>query len=214
MKKGYTHIVMIIDRSGSMYNLTNEVIGGFNSFVDDQKKAEGTATMTLIQFDNQYEVNCEFLDINEVPKIDYSPRGSTSMYDAIGKAIGTTGETLAGMDESERPEKVIVMIQTDGEENSSREYTGDSIKKMIKTQEGSYNWDFVFLGANINAKNTAINIGIKTSNAMTFAANSAGMASALHSVSENLTSVRGYTKSSMSYENKDYTAQSNAGASQ
>ena len=214
MKKGYTHIVMIVDRSGSMSNLVSDVVGGYDSFVKDQKKAEGTATMTLVQFDNRYEVNYEFMDIQEVPKIDYIPRGLTAMLDAIGKTISSTGEALAKMDESQRPEKVIVMIQTDGAENDSREYTHESIKNMIKTQEDEFNWDFVFLGANINAKNTAVDIGIKSANAMTFAANSRGMTSALNSVSENLSNVRGGSKLNMSYENKDYASQSEAGAKQ
>lgn len=212
MKKGYTHIVMIVDRSGSMSGLENDVVGGYNSFVKDQKKAEGTATMTLVQFDNQYEVDYDFKDIQDVSDIMYSPRGMTAMLDAIGKTIATTGETLSEMDESERPEKVIVMIQTDGAENASVEYNHDSIKKMIRKQEDDYNWDFVFLGANIDSKGTAMNIGIKGNNAMNFAANSAGMTSALNSVSENLTSVRCYAKADMSYESKDYTAQADAGA--
>lgn len=211
MKKGYTHIIAIIDRSGSMSHLRNEVIGGFDTFVDDQKKAEGTATMTLIQFDNQYEVDFDFLNIQEVPNITYSPRGCTAMLDAIGKAINSTGEKLAGMDESDRPEKVIVMIQTDGEENASREYNADTIKKMITEQESTYNWDFVFLGANMDAVGTAVDLGMKSGNAMNFMANSRGMGAAINSVSENLTSVRCYSKANMSYETKDFTAQAQAG---
>lgn len=211
MKKGYTHIVMIIDRSGSMSGLKSDVVGGFNDFVDEQRKAEGTATMTLIQFDTTYAVNYEFKDIQDVPYIDYSTQGCTAMYDAIGKAINNTGVHLLKMAEEDRPEKVIVIIQTDGEENSSKEYTAYVIKEMIKTQENDYNWDFVFLGANIDSKTTAVNLGINYDNAMNFAPNSRGVRSAYQSVSENLTSVRRYDKADMRYENKDYTSQVNAG---
>jgi uncharacterized protein YegL len=217
LKKDYCHIVAIIDRSGSMGGLENEVIGGFNKFVSDQKEAPGTATLSLIQFDNEYEVNYEFIDIQNVPDLNgdtYIPRGMTAMYDAIGKAITSTGKKLSEMNENDRPDKVIILIQTDGMENASHEYNSQIIKNMIKEQEEKYSWSFVFLGANINAKVTASIIGINKKMSMTFAANSQGMTSAFNSVSENLTAVRGGFKGDMSYENKDYTAQSNAGVSQ
>jgi len=217
LKKDYYHIVGIIDRSGSMLSIRDEVIGGFNNFIRDQKKVEGKATMTLVQFDDEYLVNYEFIDIQNVADLNnetYVPRGMTAMYDAIGKTIVNTGIALSNMDENNRPEKVIVIIQTDGYENASQEYTSEVIKKMIKEQEEKYNWTFTFLGANINAKETANNIGINRKMSMTFAANSVGTSSAYNSVSENLTDVRCGTKLNMSYEDKDYSAQENAGVSQ
>jgi len=217
LKENYCHIVAIIDRSGSMSGLETEVINGFNKFVEDQKKAPGSATMSLIQFDNEYEVNFEFTDIQDVKDLNndtYIPRGMTAMYDAIGKAITSTGVKFSEMDENERPDKVVVLIQTDGAENASQEYNALTIKNMIKEQEEKYSWSFVFLGANINAKATASNIGINQKMSMTFAANSRGMTSALNSVSENLSAVRGGSKLDMCYEEKDYSAQVDAGASQ
>ena len=217
MKKDYCHITAIIDRSGSMTGLENEVIGGFNSFLSDQKKVEGTATMSLIQFDNMYELNYEFVDIQDVKDLNhetYIPRGMTAMHDAIGKAIISTGTKLGELAEDDRPDKVIVLIQTDGEENSSHEFNVRTIKKMIEEQEKTYAWTFVFLGANINAKDTATNIGIDKKMSMSFAPNSKGMTSAYDSVSENLTQYRCGVKRDMSYEDKDYIAQSDAGAHQ
>lgn len=211
MKNGYTHIVAIIDRSGSMGHLRNDVINGFDIFIKEQKEADGTATMTLVQFDDKYEVNYEFTDIQEVPKFEYYPRGYTAMLDAIGKAINATGISLDKMDESERPEKVVVMIQTDGEENYSKEYSASIIKEMITHQEEDYNWEFVFLGANIDVVDTAVTLGIKIDNAIKFANNNQGMTSAINSVSENLASYRCGAKSTMCYEQKDITAQANAG---
>jgi len=217
LKKDYCHITAIIDRSGSMSGLQQEVIGSFNRFIEDQKKVKGKATLTLIQFDDLYEVNYEFKPLNDVPDLNndtYQPRGMTAMYDAIGKAINSTGKKLSELDENNRPDKVVILIQTDGYENASREYSSESIKNMIKEQEEKYSWTFVFLGANINAKKTASNIGINTNMSMTFAANSVGMTSALNSVSENLIRYRNGSKADMSYEQKDYSAQMNAGVSQ
>ncbi len=215
MKKDYCHITAIIDRSGSMTGLEKEVINGFNKFVSDQKETQGTATISLIQFDGNYEVNYEFINIHDVVDLNeytYIPRGMTAMFDAIGKTIVSTGKRLSEMDESERPDKVIVLIQTDGAENASQEYHSQTIKQMIKNQEEKYAWSFVFLGANINAKETAQNIGISNKMSMTFAANSRGMTSAYNTLSENLTSVRCGNKADMSYQKKDYVAQAKAGA--
>ena len=214
MKKGYSHILTIIDRSGSMYELQNDVIGGFNSFIADQKKVEGKATLSLIQFDNMYEVNYEMMDIQEVPDLNtqtYVPRGSTAMYDAIGKAILSLGSDLAAMNESNRPEKVIVLIQTDGQENDSHEFRQDTIKKMITEQEDTYNWEFVFLGANIDAVNAAGGIGISASKSMKSANNAQGMRSAFFSLSSNISSYRTGDTSDMKYAQKDFDAQASAG---
>jgi len=214
MKENYCHIVGIIDCSGSMVGLENDVIGGFNKFVDDQRKAKGTATMSLIQFDDGYYSDFEFVNINDVPDLNrdtYIPRGMTALYDAIGKTINSTGEVLKNMNENDRPDRVVVFIQTDGQENSSLEYNANSIKQMINKQEEMYNWSFVFLGANINAKSTANIIGIDKKMSMTFAANSKGTTSAFNSVSENLSAVRCGTKLNMCYESKDYSAQADAG---
>jgi uncharacterized protein YegL len=213
MKKDYCHITAIIDRSGSMGGLEKEVIGGFNNFIKDQREIPGECTITLIQFDNEYEVNYEFSDINEVHDLNsdtYVPRGMTAMYDAIGKAITSTGKKLSEMDENDRPEKVIIFIQTDGMENASQEYGAQTIKDMIKEQEDKYSWEFVFLGANIDAKSVGTTIGISANNSMTYAATVKGTSCALKSVSENIVDYRLGKKTNMSYEDKDYKRQENS----
>lgn len=214
MKKDYSHILTIIDRSGSMGKLQMEVIGGFNKFLSDQKAVEGKATMTLIQFDNLYEVNYEMTDIQDVPELNtdtYIPRGMTAMYDAIGKAVTSCGADLGNMKEEDRPEKVIVLIQTDGQENDSKEFSQIMIKKMITEQEKMYSWEFVFLGANIDAVGAAQGIGISASKAMKNANNAQGMNAAFNSLSSNVASYRTGKTADMNYVQADFTAQANAG---
>ena len=163
MKQGYTDITIVLDRSGSMSGSESDVIGGFNQLVADQKKGEGTATLTLIQFDNKYEVNYTAKDIQEVEDLTgdtYRPRGTTALHDAFGKTINTTGERLANMPESERPEKVLFVVQTDGMENASKEYSLEKVKEMVTHQSDKYNWEFMFLGADIDAIGVGRSLGI------------------------------------------------------
>lgn len=125
MKENYSDITVVLDRSGSMECLTNEVIGAFNTFVDDQKQVEGEATFTLVQFDDHYEVNYDAINIQDAKHLDettYVPRGMTALFDAVGKAIISTGKRLSAMAESDRPEKIIFLIQTDGEETHPRSF--------------------------------------------------------------------------------------------
>lgn len=214
MKKGYCDITFIIDRSGSMSRLRLDVIGSFNTFVDDQKKVEGVATLTRVQFDDRYQVDTDAVDIQTVAHLctsTYVPRGNTAMYDAIGKTIVAAGERLAALPEEERPEKVIVLIQTDGQENASREYTAEAVKSLIQEQQDKYSWEFVFLGANIDAVGAAKGLGIDVANAMKYADNTEGMRAAFTSLSENMASYRMGGKVSMAYEDKDTKAQCAAG---
>jgi hypothetical protein len=152
MKKKYTHITFVIDRSGSMQSCWTDVVGGYKTFVGEQKKGEGDCTFTLVAFDNAYDVPLDFSDIKLVTEnldeLKIAPRGGTALYDAIGRAISDTGAKLAALAEDDRPEKVIVVVQTDGQENCSHEYSSQLIKNMIKLQEETYNWSFMFLGAN------------------------------------------------------------------
>ena len=214
MKKDLSDITVVLDRSGSMDSLCSEVIGSFNTFVDDQKDVEGEATFTLIQFDDKYEVNYEAMEIKDVPSLNeatYVPRGMTALLDAVGRAIISTGKRLKKMDESERPEKVIFIIQTDGMENASKKYSVDVVKKMIKEQQDKYSWEFVFLGSNIDAVSTAEDMGIREGNAMTYANSPNGTREAFQSVSENLSFCRRNERSDMSFKEKDYKAQKKAG---
>lgn len=147
--KNLTEIIAILDRSGSMEPLRAETIGGYNNFIDEQKKGPGKAIVTLVQFDDQYQIDYEGVDVNDVKPLDegtYTPRGMTALLDAVGKTVVAVGERLAKLDEDKRPGQVIVLIITDGHENSSKEYAATKVKEMVKVQQDQYNWTFVFLG--------------------------------------------------------------------
>jgi hypothetical protein len=179
-------ITIVLDRSGSMSSVAADTIGGFNRFVADQKAAPGEARLTLVQFDNIYEPVHRGVPIREVPDLTgetFVPRGGTALLDAIGRAIGETGSRLGAMAESDRPGKVFFVVLTDGEENSSREFTRDRINEMIARQRDVYSWQFVFLGANQDAISAAASIGIPTANSMTYAHNAVGTADAFAALS-------------------------------
>lgn len=150
-----THITFIIDRSGSMGSCWDDVIGGYKDFVQKQKAAEGECTFSLIAFDNQYSKPIDGADIQIVTEsldeLNIRPRGGTALYDAIGRAINETNSALAGVCECCAPSKKIVVIQTDGYENASREFSASKIKDMIKHQTEKHDWQFMFIGADKNA---------------------------------------------------------------
>jgi hypothetical protein len=217
MKKGYCDITIILDRSGSMSNLKDDVIGGYNSYVKKQAEVDGIAKISLIQFDDKYEVNYIAIDAKNVAEIDditYRPRGATALIDAIGRTIVAMGERFSAMSEEERPEKVILLIQTDGDENASHEYTEEKINEMITEQESKYSWEVVFLGAKINAKGVASHLGINLAKSMKFADNSEGTRSAFDAVANNTVMFRCGMKSDMTYGSADYAAQESAGTVQ
>lgn len=149
MKDSYTHIILVCDRSGSMAAVRQEAEAAVNHFIEEQRKVEGEATIYFVEFDagvsDWYHVVHQG-DLKTPFVYQLVPRGMTALFDATGKAIAETGEYLARMDEAKRPARVIFVVQTDGQENSSKEYTLDRIREMVKIQENDYNWQFVFLG--------------------------------------------------------------------
>jgi hypothetical protein len=162
MRKDYTAIALIVDRSGSMNNVVDDTIGGVNSFIDQQRKVDGKCSVTLVQFDDVIETIHDFIDIEDVPQLTsdvYYPRNMTALYDSIGVTANKLGQKLADMPEDERPAKVIVAVITDGMENASTEYNKESIKKMIEDQESKYGWDFNFISADIDSYKDAQNLG-------------------------------------------------------
>ena len=171
MKKGLTELVFIIDRSGSMQGLEPDTIGGFNSMIEKQKKEEGEALVSVVLFDDQSEVIYDRTDIRRVePMTDrqYYVRGCTALLDAIGGAIHHIGNVHKYAREEDVPEKTIFMITTDGMENASRAWTYDRVRSLIERQKEKYHWEFLFLGANIDAIREASRFGIPASRAATY----------------------------------------------
>jgi len=209
MKKDYTHITLVLDRSGSMESVKTDTIGSFNSFLKEQKKNPKQCTFTLVQFDNEYEILQDFAVLKKVKNLDdktFVPRGMTALFDAVGRTMNEVGQKLAGMKEEDRPERVLFVILTDGEENSSKEFKQSQINDMIKHQTDSYNWQFVFLGANQDAINAANQIGIKSGNAMTFCASADGITATMESLNASITSYRSMNSAEYSTANVYYNA--------
>lgn len=151
MNTNLTDLTVIMDRSGSMAFCQADAEGGLNTFIKKQAEEEGLCEFTLVQFDTEYEVVHNAVDIKMINKVALHPRGGTALLDAVGKAINSTGERLRNMNEHERPGLVVFVIVTDGHENSSTEFTKPQIKEMIEHQQEKYKWQFVFLGANQDA---------------------------------------------------------------
>ncbi len=171
MKKDLTELVFILDRSGSMSGLESDTIGGYNSMMEKQKKEPGEAFVTTVLFDDGYELLHDRINLRGVEAItssEYYVRGTTALLDAIGKTINKIGNAQKQTAESERAEKVIIVITTDGMENASREYDYEIIKKMVENQKMKYGWEFIFLGANIDAVAEAERFGIDEDRAARF----------------------------------------------
>lgn len=147
--KNLTEIVAIIDRSGSMYSLIGDTIGGFNSFIEEQKKGPGKALLTLVQFDTEYEINYQAKDVNEVSPLNeasYVPGGGTALFDAVARTVNEVGQRLAKTPEDQRPGTVIFLVITDGQENSSQEFSQGVVSEIVKHQIEKYSWEFVYMG--------------------------------------------------------------------
>ena len=179
MKKGLTELVMILDRSGSMSGLEADTIGGFNSLIDKQKKEEGEAYVSVVLFDDRSEVLYDRVDIRKIEPMNdkqYYVRGCTALLDAVGGAIHHIGNVHKYAREEDVPEKTIFIITTDGMENASHQYTYEKVRRMIERQKEKYNWEFIFLGANIDAVSVANRFGVDKSRAVTYECDSAGTA--------------------------------------
>ena len=177
MKKNLTEIVFILDRSGSMSGLETDTIGGFNGMLKKQRKEEGDANITTVLFDDKVEMlhkRVDLKNIKDMTEKDYYVRGCTALLDAIGETINYMGNVQKYLKEEERAEKVLFIITTDGYENSSKEYNYKKIKSMINNQKEKYNWDFLFLGANIDAVETAEKFGIDKDFAVDYLADEVG----------------------------------------
>ncbi len=193
MKENLTHICCITDRSGSMAHIKDDVIGGFNTLIEEQRKQPGDCTVTYCQFDDRYEMVYADTPLDQVPLLTdetFIPRGGTALLDAIGRTIATTGERLAAMDEAARPGKVLCIIITDGQENQSREYQREQVRDMIKLQTEKYSWEFIYLGADEHAFQEAASMGLKLGNVVRFAGTGRGTRSAYGATSQAVSSYR------------------------
>lgn len=170
-KKGLTAIAVVLDKSGSMQGIRDETISSFNEFLREQKQAPGDTVFSLTLFNQDVDVKHAVRPIYAVQPLDndsYRPNGYTALYDAVGLTIDAVGATLSALPEEARPERVLFVIQTDGQENSSRRFTADQVKTKIEHQKAKYNWDFIFLGAAQDAWVAAGQMGIAGAKTMSY----------------------------------------------
>ena len=193
MKKNLTELVFILDRSGSMAGLEDDTIGGFNAMIERQKNEPGAAYVSTVLFDNHREVLHDRVDIQKIRPMtrdDYFVRGCTALLDAVGNAIHHIGNVHKYAREEDRPEKTLFVITTDGMENASKEYTYERLKAKIERQKEKYGWEFLFLGANIDAAKEAARFGIETEHAVNYHADRQGTAIIYEAVNEAVCNVR------------------------
>lgn len=179
MKKNLTELVMILDRSGSMGGLESDTIGGYNSMLKKQREEEGEVLVSTVLFDDRSEVLYDRVPLEKMPQMtekEYYVRGCTALLDAVGGAIRHIGNVHKYAREEDRPEKTIFVITTDGLENASREYSYGRVKKMVEQQKEKYGWEFLFLGANIDAIETAGRFGISADRAANYNSDREGTA--------------------------------------
>lgn len=193
MKKNLTELVFILDRSGSMAGLEKDTVGGFNSMIEKQKREPGEAYVSTILFDNHREVIHDRVDIHKIQPMtqeQYYVRGCTALLDAVGKSIRHIANVHKYAREEDRPEKTLFIITTDGMENASREYSYERVRKMIEHEKEKYGWEFIFLGANIDAAKEAARFGIDESCAANYHADSVGTAVIYEAMSEVVCNAR------------------------
>ena len=193
MKKNLTELVFILDRSGSMAGLEADTIGGFNAMTQKQRKEPGEALVSTVLFDNETQVIHDRVPLEKVPALtqkEYYVRGCTALLDAVGGAIHHIGNVHKYAREEDRPEKTLFVITTDGMENASRRYTYDKVKAMIEHQREKYGWEFLFLGANIDAAREAARFGIRADRAANYHAYHIGTEVIYEAVSEAVCQVR------------------------
>lgn len=222
MNPNLTEIIVVLDRSGSMESVRSSTIEGVNSFITEQQRAPGEARWTLVQFDHEYSVMDSSVPIANAELLNndrFFPRGWTALYGAIGTAIEDAGRRFDAMPESAKPGKVVLVIVTDGQENSSQKYewskrfTRESVRSLVEQQKSQWGWEVVYIGANQDAVLNATSLGISPNNAMNYTANDIGTQSMYAAVSRNTVSLRSGTAKSMAFSQEQHKAQKKAAKS-
>lgn len=193
MKKDLVELVFILDRSGSMSGLESDTIGGFNGMLDKQKQTPGEAIVSTVLFDDAFEVLHNRKQISEIKPItekEYFVRGSTALLDAIGRSIVKIISVYRRLKDNEKPEKTVFVITTDGMENASREFSRSQIKEMIEYQKEKFSWEFIFLGANIDAISTARDFGIREDRVANYHSDKKGTQLNYKVISETISELR------------------------
>lgn len=208
MKRTSTHISVVLDRTGSMEPIRDDVIGGFNALIEDQQRLEGTASLTLVQFDSEdpYEVIHHFALLEEVPRLTretYVPRAATPLLDAIGRCIIDLDLGLSRMAPEERPENVVVVIITDGRENSSKEFRRDGIVKMVNDRQERSGWQFVFLSADLDAIEDAKSYGMQEAAIIAYDRTAQGVMGVMRSSSDRISELRKGTAKKIAFNRDD-----------
>ncbi len=189
----YTGLLLVIDRSGSMTRIRDDMVGGLTAMLAKQAAEKGKLTVDIVTFDDRIKQQVTMGNPKKV-KIKLEPRGSTALYDAIGMAVTSYGRTLEAMPEDSRPGVVQVVVVTDGKENASVEYSADAVRDLVHHQTAVYNWDFVYLGANQDAVLTSAALGFAADSAMTFVAATANVDALSGSLGRYVSDVRKNTK--------------------
>ncbi len=214
MKNNITELVFILDRSGSMSGLESDTIGGFNSMLEKQKRQEGSCYVSTVLFDNESEILHDRVRLHDVPRMtdrDYTVRGCTALVDAIGCAVQHISSIHKYARPEDVPEHTMFVITTDGQENASHRYTGEQVRKMIERQKEEYGWEFLFIGANIDAVETAARYGIGKDRAVNYNADKKGTHILFDSVAEAVCNVRARAPLSADWSediNADYQSRS------
>ncbi|MBB5632724.1 hypothetical protein BKA04_000947 [Cryobacterium mesophilum] len=201
----YTALLIILDRSGSMSDIRDDMVGGLEQLIADQAQQPGMLTIDIVTFDELIEHTHAFAQPQDV-KVELVPRGSTALYDAVGWSFNTFGKALADLPEHARPGTVLVAIVTDGHENASHEYTADTIKTMITHQREKFGWDITFLGANQDAVLEAQKIGIAPGDALTYAASAAGVSASRAAMSRKMADSRQGVRTEFTQEERGNAA--------
>jgi hypothetical protein len=189
----YTALLLVIDRSGSMASIRDDMVGGLTTMLAEQAAEPGRLTVDIATFDTEIETPYSLADPKDV-KVVLEPRGSTALFDAIGQSVTTFGRVLAEMPENTRPDTVQVVVVTDGEENSSREFSLGAVRTLVTQQKEQYSWDFMFLGANQDAVLSGERLGFDAGSSMTYSAAPDGVSSMSAWMGRYVKDVRGKSK--------------------